>query len=91
MDLSDEIYLLKSTTLSEWGIICGIFWINNAAALRPLSISEINSLALISLINQWFPLVKGLLLSLLYKTLNKECNEVNSGETVSIGGKRENN
>ena len=88
MDLSDEIYLLKSTTLSEWGIIWGIFWINNAAALRPLSISEINSLALISLINQWFPFVKGLLLSLLYKILNKECNEMNSGETVSTERKR---
>ena len=36
-----------------------------------------------SLINQWLGLVNGRLLSLRYKTLSKECNEINNGDVVS--------
>ena len=43
----------------------------------------INSFALMSLINQWLGLVNGRLLSLRYKTLSKECNEINNGDVVS--------
>ena len=43
----------------------------------------INSFALMSLINQWLGLVNGRLLSLRYKTLSKECKEINNGDVVS--------
>ena len=43
----------------------------------------INSFALTSLINQWLGLVNGRLLSLRYKTLSKECKEINNGDVVS--------
>ena len=56
---------------------------SKAAARLPLSISLINSLALISLINQWFGLVNGLRLSRRYKTWSKECKETKSGEADS--------
>ena len=36
-----------------------------------------------SLINQWLGLVNGRLLSLRYKTLSKECKEINNGDVVS--------
>ena len=50
---------------------------------RILSSHLINSFALMSLINQWLGLVNGRLLSLRYKTLSKECKEINNGDVVS--------